>query len=479
MKYIMSNRSNRSKYFIVLSCFLFLLFCGAGLVRVEASSTTPVKIDSITANYNGTSLLVGQEIDRTKIEVTAYYSDGTSKVIEDFGLSKTVVTIDGENQIVVVYGGKTATISVRGKKLESISAACERTTIMIGNGVDGNDVKVTAFYSDGTSEEVVDYVFSNNIARVVGSQTVKVNYSGKTAEFTIYGIKAPKLLSIHANYTGKGAVEGSRINRLDIQVVAVYEDSSTERITTYSLSPEVIVREGSNSVTVGYGGKTTTVSVLGMKKTVTELKAVYRGSAVVIGRNIQFKDIEATATFNDGSKSVVTDFTVSHPRVINVGKNTITIEYKGAKADIIVEGVEASDASFDNAAVFQIKNGSNVGSVAVALSGNVTKESVIGKTLKASKIKRVYRKLYKVTPKGANYIAFTITFTDDEIEDEMPMTIRVTLPTSYVIKDTKVFYTSNRKTIAAELTAEQIGTNILECKIHHPGTYFLSYAPEE
>lgn len=71
------------------------------------------------------------------------------------------------------------------------------------------------------------------------------------------------LQSISATYTGGEVAVGTSLDSLTgITVTAHYSDGSTDTITGYALSGEII--EGKNTITVSYGGKTTTFAVTGV-----------------------------------------------------------------------------------------------------------------------------------------------------------------------------------------------------------------------
>lgn len=71
------------------------------------------------------------------------------------------------------------------------------------------------------------------------------------------------LSSISATYSGGDVAVGTAVSELTgIVVTAHYSDGSTETVTGYTLSGTIA--EGSNTVTVSYGGKTTTFSVIGV-----------------------------------------------------------------------------------------------------------------------------------------------------------------------------------------------------------------------
>ena len=81
------------------------------------------------------------------------------------------------------------------------------------------------------------------------------------------------LTSISAVYSGGDVVEGTAVNDLTgIVVTAHYSDGTSETVTDYTLSGPIA--DGSNIITVSYGGKTTTFAVTGVAAEVTSLRGV-------------------------------------------------------------------------------------------------------------------------------------------------------------------------------------------------------------
>lgn len=71
------------------------------------------------------------------------------------------------------------------------------------------------------------------------------------------------LQSISATYTGGEVATGTALTDLTgITVTATYSDGSTKNVTGYTLSGEIL--ECENTITVSYGGKTTTFTVTGI-----------------------------------------------------------------------------------------------------------------------------------------------------------------------------------------------------------------------
>lgn len=73
------------------------------------------------------------------------------------------------------------------------------------------------------------------------------------------------LTSISATYSGGSVAVGTSVTALTgIVVTAHYSDGSTETVTGYTLSGTIV--EGSNTVTVSYGGKTASFVVIGVSE---------------------------------------------------------------------------------------------------------------------------------------------------------------------------------------------------------------------
>lgn len=148
--------------------------------------------------------------------------------------------------------------------LTGISASYTGGDVVIGTALTALvGIVVTASYSNGTTKIVTGYTLSGSIAE--GSNTITVTYEGMTATFTVTGVEEEPeviLTSISATYTGGNVAVGTTVTALTgITVTAHYSDGSTETVTDYALSGEIV--EGSNTITVSYGGKTTTFVVTG------------------------------------------------------------------------------------------------------------------------------------------------------------------------------------------------------------------------
>ena len=132
----------------------------------------------------------GETLDLSGMKVTAQYSDGSSKEIaEGWTVSQVDMITAGEKTVTVTYEGMTATFTITVKEpvLTGITVtAPSKVTYETGETLDLSGMKVTAQYSDGSSEEIAEgWTVSQVDMTTAGEKTVTVTYEDMTATFTI------------------------------------------------------------------------------------------------------------------------------------------------------------------------------------------------------------------------------------------------------------------------------------------------------
>lgn len=182
--------------------------------------------------------------------------------------------------------------------LTGISASYTGGNVAVGTAVSAlTGISVTASYSDGTSKAVTGYTVSGTINE--GNNTITVSYQGKTATFTVVGIANSEpvtLTGISVSYTGGDVVVGTSVDDLTgVSVTATYSDGTTSSVTGYTLSGTIA--EGSNTITVTYGGKTATFTVNGVVVEDVTNTATWALGATVTNTN-------GTFTFGSGLATI-------------------------------------------------------------------------------------------------------------------------------------------------------------------------------
>ena len=162
----------------------------------------PVTLESIkVAKDPKLEYWAGQSFDPAGMEITATYSNGTTRTLKDIekngdqGVSWTPdgALAEGSHEITITYGGKTTTVSVTVKEPTVVSLNVPTTSLSYNAGETFNPSQigtVTATYTNGKTENVLptDCTFSIDGQGItlpyrfetVGDYTLTVTYKGGT-----------------------------------------------------------------------------------------------------------------------------------------------------------------------------------------------------------------------------------------------------------------------------------------------------------
>lgn len=210
------------------------------------------EVENITASYNGDELYVGATIPTGKVDVYAYYTDGSYEKVRDFTLSMSTVAREGLNTVTVVYKGKAEAIYVYGKAplaVEEILAYYIGGPVIAGNAISKNDIEVQAIYNDGTIKQVKNFNISPSIAEWEGENDITVTYGNVSTVIEVYG-EERYITEMRARYIGPGVIIGKNIKKEEIEVIVTYNDGVDEETDDYEIYGEEILFEGENIVLV-------------------------------------------------------------------------------------------------------------------------------------------------------------------------------------------------------------------------------------
>lgn len=464
------KRVTKVVFFCMLFCLLGIKFPFSNVYAAD-STTLPT---SLSAQYMGGSVKIGQEIDITLLTVTATYADGTTQTISDYSINTKIVSRPGNNIFTVVYKGKVAQFAVNGKKAVAIFASYSGSTMLsIGNRADEKDVTVMVSYDDGSTEDITEgFTLSQNDITTTGTNKVTVLYQGLTTTFDVYGVEPKTVDSLFVSYLGTEKGIGTKFQPKELLVTAVYTDGTTENINNYVVTPETIEIKGTNKITVSFRGKSASIDIIGKEILPTSITASYKGDTVGIGYSVRKQDVIVTVKYEDNSTEEVTDFSLLNNGTVSlVGQNLITVDYKGLRADFLVDGVEKKETDYEGSVKFEVTNGRHTGTVEVVLP--TESDKLLGESIPTVNVKRVLNRAIR----NGDYIPFKIRFLDPALDDDLPYTLRITLPSFYQAEGCTLFYTPNSKTTIGAMTSEISGTNTLITTLHHEGTYILAFNP--
>ncbi len=157
----------------------------------------------ITRQPTKTQYYVGDKIDLSGLEVTAYYYDATNKIITDYTLGEYDGSV-GKKEISVSYHGVSDTFFVEFLSVEAIGIEITSLPNKLSQNnedvLDLTGLVVTVKYNNGSTQIINDYTVTGYDCTVGGTQTITVSYGGFSVSFEI-----EVLLRYHRGQCGDNA----------------------------------------------------------------------------------------------------------------------------------------------------------------------------------------------------------------------------------------------------------------------------------
>lgn len=225
-------------------------------------------------------------------EIELFYNNGdvdsvslTNNMITGFNNSNV-----GTQTLTVTYEGKTCNydVEVIAKSLVSIAVTTKPSKLSYLEGKDKLNVSggiVTLYYDNDTRDTVnlnSDMVAGFNNA-IVGEQNLTVTYKGKTTSFLITIMpKTTTSISVINKPNKVTYLEGENFETAGLVVKAYYNNDTSSVVNDYTISG-YSSSVGTKTITVSYGGKTTTFTVTvnsRVPSTVTSSKHTITGNNI-------------------------------------------------------------------------------------------------------------------------------------------------------------------------------------------------------
>ncbi len=228
--------------------------------------------------------------------------------------------------------------TVNEPKVISLSAYYMGSSVLIGDNIDPEKLKVTAYYDDGTSGEVKGYTLATTKVTQLGSNECIVIYKGQVARFYIIG---KTLSSFHAYYYGSTVSVGNSVDLRKISATAVYSDGTSENVEDFTILNKVITATGNNTITLAYKSLTYNITVYGTSpKELLTLYATYSGESVMVGGSIDPRKLEVTAVYKDGSSETINNYALNPEIITKTGVQLVVASYHGLSAPFQVTGAQ-------------------------------------------------------------------------------------------------------------------------------------------
>lgn len=319
---------------------------------INVKEPEPRALQSISLNVAKVkrSFTAGDEFSCDGLVVTANYNVAplmetvTDYVVNEDELDMSVI---GQKTVIVSYQGKTASYEIIVNEpvliLDRIELNTDnvRKTFFVGDAFTVSGLVVTAYYENGEPQKVTDFTIPNKPDMTVsGTQTVTVDYQGKTASYEIE-VREPTLTSIVVDASGAKTVftVGDEFTYEGIVVTARFSNQTSKQVTDFTVpnKPDMTTA-GTKTVTVDYQGKTATYDIEVKSGTLEriEVNADQAKKEFYVGDAFTSNGIVVTAYYSDESSEVVTNYTVSQPDMSKAGQKTVTVTYQEMTAQYTI-----------------------------------------------------------------------------------------------------------------------------------------------
>lgn len=265
------------------------------------------KVDKITASYTGDRVKVGSSLNKDNLKVRIYYTDNKQGLPNPDLLSKDAYTVtpatalsSGTTKFTITYSDAsadyTADVSVESYgqsdlTIQSLEAKYKDASILVGNDFNTSDVTITAKYNDGSTEKIgwskLDTKPDSIQVSKAGWNSYEIGYGGATATLQVHGYEAK---GIAVEYSGGDLKVGSTIDKSNVKVKVTYtknykDETESEEVSDYTMSPETVAAVGANTITVTVGEKTTTFTVTGLDPNATPSPSANKTQPVTANGN--------------------------------------------------------------------------------------------------------------------------------------------------------------------------------------------------
>lgn len=408
----------------------------SSIAYVQKGSITTYKAGKteITATYGGKSVKVALSVDvptklllSTKkvnfqigstenVKLEALFSDGTQTDVTALAkwstsdaaiadVTKGVVTGIGTGAATITaeYGTRTASLTVSSGVLKSLTTKNEQKLTLKKS--DGLDLKVTAAYTDGTSNDVTGeaaWTSSNSkvatideaghlVAVASGSATVTAAFGGKSIEFdvqvdTAQTLTASPMLLVFDLGEIKAITLTAKDRDGNSTNVTATADWSTSNASIATVDKGVVtpVARGKATITAKYGGQSVSISAeIGVAQALNASKRIVNiksGESVQIDLTSQLSDntkksVDASDAVWKSNSYNVADVADGLITGIGPGTTTVTATFGGKSVTVTVNVDTLKYLQTDYVTV-AMKAGSTFKVTATATYADLTEEDV-------------------------------------------------------------------------------------------------------
>ena len=300
--------------------------------------------NNYNSNHDGTLI---------KDETSAIYKPSTSTTGTTYYYCEVTNTNNGSTS---TYISATVAVTVEEAAVSyiSVSTLPKRTEYTVGDWLDATGMKLHVVYTNGRTEDIAaGFGLYPTELTDAGSINITVDYKGKECTFPVTVKEDEKKIenmSIISKPTKLEYNVGDTLDTTGLKLRVSYAGGKTEDVTTgFTCSPTTLNKEGTQAITVTFGGKSTSFTVKVSKATdevqsitvaVQPTKLTYK-----VGEKLDTTGMKLTVRTNSETKDITTGFTCTPTSFTKAGEYEIKVIYGGKETTFKVTVTEDTAAS--------------------------------------------------------------------------------------------------------------------------------------
>ena len=286
---------------------------------------------------NGVKLRSGPGLNYEQVGHVPYNAEITvTSTTECDGYLWGKTTYSGKNGWCVLdFAERISEQTLTGTTIKAIYIAQkpDKTVYSEGEQLDLSGLIVKAVYNDKTEKNTVEYDVSGFESKA-GTYDVKVSYLNKATTFRVT-VKEKKLTGIKVESPPEKTVyqvgEGLAVKGL--KVAGVYDNNTTEELEDYFLENIKGFSDtpGTKTITVLVNDLTADFQVEVIEKVLSgiEITSLPENTEYSVGQKLDDSGMIVHATYSNGTKNIIDDYTISGYNSLKQGKQTVTVTYSG------------------------------------------------------------------------------------------------------------------------------------------------------
>ena len=236
-----------------------------------------------------------------------------------------------------------------------VKVLTNKANYYIGQEVDKSTLQVhvqdSADVNDTRILQATEYTITDALIDEPGVNQFIVTYTatGATKVCEVTGLEV-KQTGITATYKGGDVEVGTVLDTSLFDVYMSYNTGESELLDDFSISPNTIDNAGKNTITISYGGFSTTVTVVGLDEEsesessedvkLKSISALYTGPKLYTNTKVKASNLLVVAEYSDGTRKTIssTKFEFSPNKFSTAGKQYIKVTYggKSSSCEVVV-----------------------------------------------------------------------------------------------------------------------------------------------